>query len=157
MNVQLGNFSPENKFTGQKHDQESGLYNYGARYYEAAVGRFNQADPVAQNIVVSGRLDEILVDPQRLNEYSYALNNPVRYVDPDGQMAETPFDVLVVALSLLDYVANPTWGNAIFLGLDAIGAASPGLPSIIGYARHGSQAAKILTFFYKMASKDVSQ
>jgi len=74
-------------------------------------------------------------------------------VDPDGQMAETPFDVLVAALSLLDYVANPTWGNAIFLGLDAIGAASPGLPSIIGYARHGSQAAKILTFFYKMASK----
>jgi len=52
VNVQLGNFSPENKFTGQKHDQESGLYNYGARYYEAAVGRFNQSDPL-QNYLVT--------------------------------------------------------------------------------------------------------
>jgi len=153
VNVQLGNYDPENKFTGQKQDNESDLYYYGARYYEAATGRFTQADPIAQNVVSSNKLQEVLVEPQRLNEYSYALNNPIRYVDPDGQMAETPFDVLVAALSLLDYVANPTWGNAIFLGLDAIGAASPGLPSIIGYARHGSQAAKILTFFYKMASK----
>lgn len=68
------------KFTGKERDQETGLDYFGARYYGAKMGRFTTIDPVytwADN----------LVDPQRWNRYSYSLNNPLRYLDPDGRQA----------------------------------------------------------------------
>jgi len=52
----------------------SGLYYYGARYYDSIIGRFISADMVAQDFMT----------PQTLNRYSYVLNNPLRYVDPSG-------------------------------------------------------------------------
>jgi len=62
------------KFTGQRLDDSTGLYYYGARYYDAALGRFIQADSIVPN---PG-------NPQALNRYSYVYNNPLRYVDPTG-------------------------------------------------------------------------
>ncbi len=47
---------------------------YGARYYDAAIGRFAEQDSLIAD----------LYNPQSLNRYSYALNNPVRYTDPTG-------------------------------------------------------------------------
>ncbi len=48
---------------------------YGARYYDAAIGRFAQPDSIVPNPY----------NPQSLNRYSYVLNNPVRYTDPTGR------------------------------------------------------------------------
>lgn len=61
-------------FTGQEYDPETGNYYYGARYYNSALARFIQADPL-----LAGPYD-----PQLLNRYSYTRNNPLRYVDPTG-------------------------------------------------------------------------
>ncbi len=61
-------------FTGQKFDASDGLMYYGARYYDAALGRFISADTIVPSTY----------NPQALNRYSYVLNNPVRYVDPSG-------------------------------------------------------------------------
>ena len=61
-------------FTGQKLDESTGLMYYGARYYDAALGRFVQADTIVPN---PG-------NPQDLNRYAYVRNNPLRYVDPTG-------------------------------------------------------------------------
>ena len=61
-------------YTGQEHDFETGLYFYNARYYDARLARFISADTI-----VPGAFD-----PQALNRYSYALNNPLRYTDPTG-------------------------------------------------------------------------
>ncbi len=66
------------KFTGQEFDEESGLYYYNARYYNAAIGRFMTADTV-----VPGNGE----DPQGFNRYAYVLNNPVKYTDPSGHIA----------------------------------------------------------------------
>jgi len=63
-------------FTGKELDS-TGLYYYGARYYDPKVGRFITADPINQNIY----------DPQNLNRYSYCMNNPLRYIDPTGNSA----------------------------------------------------------------------
>ncbi len=61
-------------FTGQKLDASAGLLYYGARYYDAAIGRFAQPDSIVPHPY----------DPQSLNRYTYADNNPVRYLDPTG-------------------------------------------------------------------------
>jgi len=55
-----------------------GLTFYNARYYDPGLGRFTQPDTLVPN---PG-------DPQSLNRYSYAGNNPLRYVDPSGHFSE---------------------------------------------------------------------
>jgi RHS repeat-associated protein len=62
------------RFTGQREDATIGLYFYNARYYDAALGRFVQADTIVPE---PG-------NPQSLNRYSYVVGNPLRYIDPTG-------------------------------------------------------------------------
>jgi RHS repeat-associated protein len=65
------------KFTGKERDSETGLDYFGARYYGSNMGRFTSVDPIWIT-------KERLLDPQRLNLYAYGLNNPLRFIDPDG-------------------------------------------------------------------------
>jgi RHS repeat-associated protein len=67
-------FQVSRRFTGQILDAETGLYYYNARYYDPELGRFIQADTKIPD----------LSNPQSYNRYSYCLNNPLRYTDPDG-------------------------------------------------------------------------
>jgi RHS repeat-associated protein len=71
--VPLATFETDELFAGQRLDQ-SGLYYYGARYYDASIGRFISADTLVQS----------LLNPQCLNRYSYCINNPLKYIDPSG-------------------------------------------------------------------------
>ncbi len=64
----------DNLYTGQKRDLSTGLYFYGARYYNPLCGSFVQPDTIVPN---PG-------DPQTLNRFAYALNNPLKYTDPTG-------------------------------------------------------------------------
>ena len=61
-------------FTGQIHDQTSGNDYFGARYYSNYTGRFMSPDPLGGS----------LGNPQTLNKYAYAVNNPLKFVDPTG-------------------------------------------------------------------------
>ncbi|MGD0336366.1 MAG: RHS repeat-associated core domain-containing protein [Candidatus Omnitrophota bacterium] len=63
----------KHKFTGKEIDN-TGLYFYGARYYDPQIGRFISADTIVQPPY----------DPQSLNRYSYCHNNPINYIDPTG-------------------------------------------------------------------------
>jgi RHS repeat-associated protein len=76
-------------FHGKAVDVETGLSYFGARYYDATLGRFMGVDPV-------GFKESNL---QSFNRYAYGNNNPYRFVDPDGREAEliawiTPLDML---------------------------------------------------------------
>ena len=62
------------KYNGKELDEDTGLYYYGARYYNAKIGRFVSQDPWGGD----------LKDPQSLNKYAYVRNNPMKYVDPTG-------------------------------------------------------------------------
>ena len=66
-----GDVPTDRKFTGQRLDG-TGLYYYGARYYDPTIGRFISADSMVPNPA----------NPQSLNRYSYCLNNPLKYTDP---------------------------------------------------------------------------
>jgi len=65
---------PEYGYTGQRFQSDSGLYHYGARWYDPALGRFLQPDAILPS------LDE----PGNLNPYGYVLYDPVNRVDPTG-------------------------------------------------------------------------
>jgi RHS repeat-associated protein len=62
-------------FTGQRLD-DTGLYYYGARYYDAGMGRFISPDTIVPDPA----------NPQSFNRYSYCLNNPLKYLDPSGHV-----------------------------------------------------------------------
>jgi RHS repeat-associated protein len=64
------------KFTRKERDNETGLDFFEARYYASMQGRFTSADP----LLSSGAAES----PQSWNRYSYVLNNPLRFIDPDG-------------------------------------------------------------------------
>ena len=62
------------KYNGKELDTKAGLnwYDYGARHYDAALGRFTTQDPLAKDYYAT-------------SPYGYCLNNPVKFVDPDGK------------------------------------------------------------------------
>jgi RHS repeat-associated protein len=64
-------------FTGQEHDENTGLIYFGARYYDPDTARFiNQDSYLGESST-----------PPSLHRYLYAYGNPTVYVDPDGHAA----------------------------------------------------------------------
>ena len=79
------------KYTGQEEDKESGLYFYKARYYDANVGRFIQADSEVDTQTLNG-----------LNRYMYVQGKTINKADVTGNRFSPP-----VAYALLEYFTNP--------------------------------------------------
>ena len=105
------------KFTDQELDAETGLYNYGARLYDPLIGRFICADIIIPD----------LYNPQSLNRYSYCLNNPLIYVDPNGQFSFSIGQYSVaVSLGHLGYSA--------LCAIEAVGAFAAATTVPIGFA-----------------------
>jgi RHS repeat-associated protein len=83
--VILQNLANEHyKFTGKERDPESALDYFGARHYASTMGRFMTPDPLMASATV--------YDPQTWNRYAYALNNPLKYIDPTGMIEENAAD-----------------------------------------------------------------
>ncbi len=83
------------KFTGKERDGESGMDEFGARYYAPSMGRFMIPDwAVKATSVPYANFG----DPQSLNLYGYVGNNPLSRTDPDGHL-DSPwhFGITLVA------------------------------------------------------------
>ena len=75
-----GNTQPY-KYNGKELDTKKGLnwYDYGARHYDAALGRFTTNDPLAEKYY-------------SMSPYTYCADNPVKFIDPNG-MEYAPGDL----------------------------------------------------------------
>jgi RHS repeat-associated protein len=78
-------------FTAKELDEETGLYYFGARYYDPRTSVWQSGDPILGKYLPIGRQDEEklpgmggIYNPPNLALYSYGHLNPVRYHDPDG-------------------------------------------------------------------------
>ncbi len=71
------------RYTGKERDTESGLDYFGARYYASNMGRWMSPD-WSEQPQAAPYVD--MENPQSLNLYGYALNNPLNRTDPDGHV-----------------------------------------------------------------------
>ncbi|MBR6878309.1 MAG: VCBS repeat-containing protein [Bacteroidales bacterium] len=115
-------------FTGHEHLYNFGLVNMNGRMYDPVVSSFLSVDQYVSNPSSS----------QNFNRYSYCLNNPLRYVDPDG---EDPLTVAILVGAVIGSFTNTAAqlmsgnvnnGTQFWLAV-GIGAISGALGGAAGY------------------------
>ncbi len=86
-----GTTPTDRRFTGQREDSYIKLIEMGARWYDAELGRWISPDSIVPQ---AG-------NPQTLNRYAYANNNPLKYVDSNGHFAIPAFIVIGVGIAVV--------------------------------------------------------
>src|SRR5690606_10883368 len=116
-------------FTGHERDAATGLDYLHARYYDSGTGHFQRPDPA---------FDVNPLNPHSYNLYAYTHNNPVNYVDPDGEAVETAWDVASVTMGAVSFGLNIAQGNYLAATVDGVGLlidiAATALPGVPGGA-----------------------
>ena len=113
------------KYNGKEFDGKNGLnwYDYGARHYDAALGRFISVDPLSEQDYPN-------------SPYTYCGGNPVIRIDKDGRIWETVWDVGNMLYDAGAAVAAHIRGDHasaqshwVDLGMDAAAAIVPFVPA----------------------------
>lgn len=130
-------------FTGHEHLDLFGLINMNARLYDPFLGRFLSPDPLV------GSPD----NSQSFNRYSYCLNNPLSYVDPDG---ETPVMLIgaivgggINVFNNWDKISKDPWSSLGYFASGALGGALatvPGMQTLAGTITAAGNIATDIAF-----------
>ena len=103
-----GTATPTIGFTGHVNDADTGLTYMQQRYYDPVAGRFLSTDPVLT--------DEN--SAAHFNRYTYALNNPYKYVDPDGRLPFlVPVAIFLLKEAAAEVASHYTGGASDFLSV----------------------------------------
>jgi len=126
------------RYTAREFESETGLYYYRARYYDSGTGRFLGEDPLKVNGVPK-------------NVYGYVLNNPVRYVDPDGLSAHDVRNIENQARNDIDAMTgngqriDPGWLNNVESSLQHLNPFRK-KPPLLGCGQQADRIASDLQF-----------
>ncbi|MEP0068922.1 RHS repeat-associated core domain-containing protein [Pyruvatibacter sp.] len=134
-------------FTRHEHLEEVDLVHMNGRVYDAQIGRFLSADPHVQDPF----------NTQNLNRYSYVLNNPLAYTDPDGfffkklfraiknvfkaivrAVRRSPIFRTILTIGLTVALGPGSWGLSVFSTNFAAGIAAS---AIVGGITDGVEGA----------------
>ena len=127
-------------FNAKEFDEETGLYYYGARYYDPRLSLWMSADPLTEK--------DLATSP-----YAFCCNNPIIRIDTDGKIWETIWDignvVYDVGAAIYHHIkgeheaAKNNWVDA---GADAVAAAIPFVPAGTTKAiKGGEKAVKVIS------------
>lgn len=105
------------KYNDKELDRMHGLdwYDYGARLYDPALGRWHSVDPKADWYY-------------SMSPYNYAANNPIILKDPNGQWIETAWDAANVVMGVKSFISNVRQGNVGSAILDGVGVVVDAAP-----------------------------
>lgn len=108
------------KYNGKELDRKGGLdwYDYGARMYDAALGRWHAVDPMADKYY-------------GISPYNYCLNNPFRLIDPNGMW---PGDPLLQPFGRYQYGSNAALNTLKFIHNTVASAVNTPIHMINGLA-----------------------
>ena len=114
------------KYNGKELDTKKGLnwYDYGARQYDATLGRWFVADPLAEKYYA-------------WSPYNYCVNSPVKFVDPNGKGIETVWDFFNVLLGVKSFGNNISAGNYEAAAVDGIGVVLDAVAAVLPFIPGG--------------------
>ncbi|MEV4482529.1 SpvB/TcaC N-terminal domain-containing protein [Micromonospora coxensis] len=117
-------------FTGKEYDQETGLYYFGARYYDPRTQVWQTPDPILENYL-EGTPNGGVYASMNLALYTYAYNNPIRLADPDGRF---PWNRVLGGVKLVGGVAEAAAGVALGAATSwtGVGAVAGGAVAVHG-------------------------
>jgi RHS repeat-associated protein len=154
-----GGNTPGYKFTGKELDPETGLYYFGARYYEPVISRWISADPILDRYLpeTTSLPHDLpgfggIYNPINMSFYDYGAQNPVKFVDPDGNVIIVPIiigAVKVTGWAITAYSAYQT-AKAVSSGEKTIGAAIKDEAVGIGIGLVTLGAGKIVEKGYRL-------
>ena len=129
----------EKTFAGKELDGETGLYYYGARYLDPRISRWLSVDPAMYEgdyLPSTPNSDEARKRNQNLpgmggiynyvnfHVYHYGGNNPIKYVDPDGEYIATPWTIASLTIGVASLYFNIKSGNTSGIIVDSLGIAA---------------------------------
>ena len=88
------------KFNGKQFDEETGLYYYGARYMDPMASIWYGVDPLAEKY-------------PNVNGYCYTMDNPIKYLDPNGKQSEN--SIILARNPLGGYYFTPAAAHLLHL------------------------------------------
>ncbi len=97
-------------FTAKELDEETGLYYFGARYYDVRTSVWNAVDPILGQYLPTGDTEKDknlpgmggVFNSFNMGLYTYSHTNPIKYVDPDGNVVVMFFSLSKGTITAVD-------------------------------------------------------
>jgi RHS repeat-associated protein len=101
------------RFTEKERDTETNYDYFGARYYDSDLARWLQVDPLADKY--PGCLPTVVKKTKEGSPYNYTLNNPLRFIDPDGK---NPVNIDREVHKQMNTLLNMAWNESVQIASD---------------------------------------